>query len=115
MRYTAALVLTLLFAIPAVAADLNGKWKASMEGPDGSMELIFSFRVEAGQISGTVSGPMGDMPITEGKLEGDTISFTVTTDQFKVVHKGTVSGDEIKLNVEMGENTMNMALKRVKS
>jgi hypothetical protein len=36
-------------------------------------------------------------------------------DDFKVVHKGKVSGDEMKLKVEMGERTFEMTAKKIAS
>jgi hypothetical protein len=47
----------------------------------------------------------GSMPISDGKVEGDKISFVVKADmgggEMKISHDGTVKGDEIKLNVKM--------------
>lgn len=112
MRIAAALV-TMVLAVSAFAADVTGKWKASFEGPNGAMEITFDLKVDGDKVTGTASGPMGDQPITEGKTDGDNITFTVETDQFKVVHKGTVSGDEMKLKVEIGDQTMDMVAKRI--
>jgi hypothetical protein len=52
-------------------------------------------------LTGTVSGRQGDMPIADGKIDGDQISFTQTLDfngnTVKLIYKGTVSGDQITL------------------
>ena len=96
----------------AFAADVTGKWKASIEGPDGQMEVTFNFKQDGAKITGSVLSPMGEMPISEGKLEGEAITFTVATDQFKVVHEGTVSGDEMKLKADIGDHKMEMTAKR---
>jgi hypothetical protein len=72
-------VLVLFLTLPAFAADPTGKWKAAMQGPDGEMQLTFNFKLDGDKVTGTVEGPMGEMPITEGKMEGDAISFTVET------------------------------------
>ena len=110
----AAFVCFLLMTMAALAADVSGKWKASVEGPNGQMELTFDLKADGNKLTGTVTSPMGEMPITEGTLDGDQIAFTVETDQFKVVHKGTVSGDEMKLKVEVGDQTMDVTAKRMK-
>ena len=96
-------VLMLLLAVSSFAADVAGKWKSSVQGPDGEMQIVFDFKVEGDKLTGTVDSPMGSMPITEGKLDGENITFTVSTDQFTVVHKGTVSGDEMKLKADVGD------------
>ncbi len=107
-------VLILFFAFSAFAADVAGKWTASVQGPDGDMQLVFDFKVDGDKLTGTVDSPMGAMPISEGKVDGDNITFTVATDQFTVVHKGTVAGDEMKLKADIGDRTMEMTAKRVK-
>lgn len=108
----AAIFMMLTMAVAAFAADVTGKWKATTEGPNGAMEITFDLKVEGHKITGKAVGDMGEMPITEGTIDGDKISFTVETDQFKVIHKGTVSGNEMKLKVDMGDNTMDMVARR---
>ena len=114
MKLTTALLLFLI-TVCAFAADVTGKWTATVQGPDGDMQLVFNLKQDGGKVTGNVEGPMGEMPVSEGTIEGDTISFTVATDQFKVVHKGTVSGDEMKLKVDMGEHNFDMIAKRAKT
>jgi hypothetical protein len=105
-------LMVLVLAGTAFAADVAGKWTSFFEGPDGKMEIVFDFKVDGGKITGSVTGPHGEMPITEGKVTGDEITFTVATDQFKAVHKGKIAGNEMKLSVDMGERTMEMTAKR---
>ncbi|MGJ5816453.1 hypothetical protein [Paludibaculum fermentans] len=109
-----AVILMLTMALSAFAADVAGKWKATMEGPNGSMQLTFDLKVDGNKITGKATGDMGEMKITDGTIDGDRISFAIETEQMKVVHKGTVSGDEMKLKVEVGDNSMEMVAKRVK-
>jgi hypothetical protein len=107
-------VLAVIMAASAMAADVTGKWKASAPGPDGqTMEIVFTFKADGATLSGSVLSPMGETPITEGKLEGDAISFTVDVGDFKILHKGSVSGDNMKLKVEMGDQSFDMAATRV--
>jgi autotransporter translocation and assembly factor TamB len=97
---TTGLLLGLL-SLTALAADVTGKWTAQVPGRGGqTREQTFNFKVDGGALTGTVSGRGGDMPIAEGKIDGDTISFSQTMEfngnSMKLVYKGTVSGDEIK-------------------
>ena len=46
------------------------------------------------------------MAITEGKVDGDTVTFTVEHEDVKALHKGTISGNEMKLQVDIGERTL---------
>jgi hypothetical protein len=43
------------------------------------------------------------------------ITFTVKAGDNKIVHKGTVSGEEMKLKVEFGERTLEMTARRAGS
>ena len=85
----------------AMAADVNGKWVAQVPGRGGqTRETTFNFKVEGTKLTGTVSGMQGDNPISDGKIAGDDISFTVTANfggnEVKLLYKGKVAGDEIK-------------------
>jgi hypothetical protein len=90
-----------LLTLTAMAADVGGKWTAQVPGRGGqTREATFNFKVDGSTLTGTVSGRGGDMPIADGKIDGDTISFTQTLEfngnTVKFSYKGTVSGDEIK-------------------
>jgi hypothetical protein len=112
MKIGAALIVFVL-ALSAFGADVAGKWKATVEGPNGSMDITFDLKVDGGKVTGKAIGETGEMPITDGTIDGDKISFTVESDQLKVVHKGIVAGNEMKLKVEMGDNTMEMVAKKI--
>jgi hypothetical protein len=110
-----ATVLAVLFlATCAFAADVTGTWKASTQTPDGQdVQITFNFKMDGDKLTGTATGPMGDVPITDAKLTGDAIEFTVEAHDMKIVHKGTISGDEMKLKVDMGDQGMEIIAKRV--
>ncbi len=93
-------LMTTAFAV-AWASDINGKWTAQITGRDGQpQEIIFTFKVEGAKLTGTVSGRQGDTQITDGKISGGEISFTVTRERegvtIKQLYKGKVAGDKIK-------------------
>jgi hypothetical protein len=90
-----------LLALTAFAADVNGKWVAQMTGRNGqTREITFNFKADGNTLTGTITTPRGDMDISDGKVDGDQISFTQTLEfggnEIKLLYKGTVSGDEIK-------------------
>jgi hypothetical protein len=99
------LSLLALFAVTAVAADINGKWVAQIPGRDGTpMEQSFTFKVSGGTVTGTVGSQRGDQEISEGKLAGDDLSFAVIRKfndmEMRSNYKGKVSGNEIKFIME---------------
>ena len=53
-----------------------------------------------------------DLPLSDIKVDGEKIEFTVATDQFSVVHKGTVAGDEMTLSFDMMGETRQMVARR---
>jgi hypothetical protein len=112
MTKTAVLVLSvlLLFAFGALAADVTGKWTAQVPGRDGeTRETTFTFKVVGDKLEGSISGRQGrENPIADGKISGDTVTFTVTMargggDPIKQTYTGTVSGSEIKFKREGGQ------------
>jgi hypothetical protein len=100
------LFLIAAFAMTAAAADVAGTWKASVETPNGTFESTFVFKVDAGKLTGTVtSAQMGESTISEGKVDGDDVTFAVVRDfngtEFKITYKGKVSGSEMKLTIQV--------------
>ena len=107
--------LTLLLAAMAFGADVAGKWKATVSGPGGEkMQLTFDFKADGDKITGKVLSEMGEMDITDGKVEGDNLTFAVAMQDMKIAHKATVSGDKMQVQVEFGEQKMVFTAERVK-
>lgn len=97
-----------------MAADINGKWKATVEGRDGPIEVEYNFTVADGKLTGTVTGPMGEAVITDGTVKDDEVSFAIAAGERSIAHKGKVAGDEMTLTVEFGERQVEFTAKRVK-
>jgi len=106
--------LALMLAISATAfcADITGKWKATLARPDGPMDVVYDFKVDGAKLTGTISSSRGEIPISEGKVEGDQISFVIATDQFRAESKGIITGDAIKLTIVTGDRTFEMTARR---
>lgn len=108
-----------LLAFAAFAADVNGKWKADYETPDGQQRsTVFTFKAEGGKLTGTAASAMGEVPIQDGKIQGDEISFHVIRNfggnDVKINYKGKVGANEIKLTVSIAEmdRTFDIVAKR---
>jgi len=94
-------ILSALLAITALAADVTGTWTAQVPGRNGqTRETTFHLKADGNTLTGTVSGRQGDMEISEGKIDGDHITFSQTIEfngnSMKIVYSGTVSGDTIQ-------------------
>jgi hypothetical protein len=106
--------LSVLFAAAGLAADVNGHWDGSMSTPNGDFQIGFTFKVDGTKLTGSVESPNGEIPIEEGKAEGDHISFKTHFNDSEVTHEGTVSGDTIQLHVKGPWGESDMTLKRSK-
>ena len=100
-------LLSCLLALTALAADVTGKWTAEMQGRDGqTMTTTFNLKADGNTLTGTVSGRMGETDITNGKIDGDNVSFDVVREfngnTITLHYKGTVSGDTINFKIEGG-------------
>ncbi len=95
--------LALVFAAaPARAADVDGKWTGSIDTPMGAIPLNFTFKAEGPALNGSMSGPDGgELPIKNGKIDGNKISFVVSVDfggmSFDLNYNGTVSPGTLKM------------------
>lgn len=71
--------ITLLFlalgSVSALAADFNGKWTGDVQGRMGTQTLTFDFHVDGAALTGKITTPRGDVDISNGKVDGDNISF----------------------------------------
>ena len=120
-RLSLAVAATVLAAGLAQAADATGKWVAQVPGRDGqNHETTFNLKAEGGTLTGTMSARQGDIPIADGKVKGDEISFDVTFSfqgtSMKVEYTGKVAGDEIKFkrHREGSDQTTDFTAKRSK-
>lgn len=101
-------VLLAAFAITASAADVSGTWKGTAETPNGTIERTFVFKVDGTKLTGETSSQMlGKSTINEGKIEGDTLSFSINAkfqdNEMKLKYTGKIAGDQIKLHVESAD------------
>ena len=116
-RIAAVLFTTCLFL--ASAADVTGQWKATYTIPSGeTRESTFDLKADGAALTGKVISARGETPITDGKVSGDEVSFSVTRNfggnDIKLNYKGKVSGDEMKLAVSAGERSFDITAKRIK-
>jgi hypothetical protein len=110
MKKTVVLTIGILlvFALGVLAADISGKWTAQIPGRNGqARETTFTFKVSGDTVTGSMSGRQNDTPIAEGKLSGDTLTFSISRDRggetVKQTYTGKISGNEIKFKREGGQ------------
>lgn len=117
------IALALLFAAFAAAgahaADFNGKWSAEFDTQIGVQKYTYEFHVDGATVTGKAVNEHGEAAISEGKIDGDTITFVEMLNfngmDIKIVYTGKINGDEIKFTRKVGDfATEELTAKRVK-
>jgi hypothetical protein len=107
-----ALVLLLGFAAVAVAADITGRWIGKISTPNGEFELVYQFQAQGTTLTGSLATPNGDIPLQDGKIEGDNVSFTMPFGNNSIAYTGTVHGDSMVLTSKWPQGERQMTLVR---
>ena len=94
-----------LFLAAAFAADVTGKWTGDVPGRGGeAAPSTFTFKQEGDKLTGSMTGPQGEIALQDGKVAGDQLSFSTTLEfggnSIKLLYKGAVAGDQIKMTRE---------------
>ena len=107
-------LLILVVAVGIVfASGIDGRWLGQIPGPEGNMDLAFTFKVQGDTITGSVETMMGEMPIKPGKVNGKQFAFDVDAGGMSVSHACTFLGDSILMRYSMmGMDTLETILKR---
>ena len=99
--------LTVLIAVFAFtishAQGISGKWKTSLESPQGSMELSFTYKVDGTKLTGTVTSPMGSQEINNGKVTENEFYYEIDLMGNVAKFNGKLDKDIIKLAMIMPE------------
>lgn len=119
MKFFFSMLVLFLMSISAYAADVDGTWTGSAAAPGGDVAVAFKFQADGAKLTGSTTGPDGTtIPIKDGKIDGNTITFTVTLDfggsPFVLPYKGVVSSDQIKMSADAGGVPIEMVLKKSK-
>ncbi len=97
-------VVALLASLPAAAAGITGTWKGDIHTPRGQTRSVgFAFIQNGNAFTGSMEWRQGDLPVSDGKINGNTISFVVKRDvgiQEQVLHySGRITSEGIELTM----------------
>lgn len=106
------LVITILLvaSFAVMAADVSGKWTFEQPGRGGNpgRPVTITLKADGSTLTGTMPaggrGGGGDpIAISDGKVDGNNVSFTVKREfngnSIVTKYEGTVNGDEMKLKI----------------
>jgi len=85
---------------------VDGKWTGMLDTPMGPVNVTFNFKADGAMLAGSTTAPDGtELPIKNGKVDGDKIAFTVEVDfggmPLTLGYTGVVSADQIKLTLDV--------------
>jgi hypothetical protein len=97
----------IFLAMTLSAADLTGIWMGEAPGRNGEkQDIAFQFQSTKGAVTGVMFGDEFDLPVQELHIDGDHISFSVTSINFydsrrlRLVFTGTVTETTLELTRE---------------
>ena len=112
-----AAVVLMLVAVPAKAANVDGKWTGSLDTPMGAVQVGFNFKADGTTLTGTTTGPDGsEIAIKNGKVDGDKITFMVSIDfggmALDLNYTGVVKSDTVELTLDVMGMPFNFVVKK---
>lgn len=96
-----ALVLAVICFVPAWAAGATGKWTATFNTQVGEQKYTWDLTADGSKLTGKYTSSNGSGDITEGKIEGDQLSWVENLNYqdmpLRIQYRATLSGDELKI------------------
>lgn len=100
-----------LASLSAFAADVTGTWKAEFQTQRGLQNYTFNLKQEGAKVTGKASvdrdGEKREVEFTDGKIEGDTVTFVellkVQDREINITFTGKVADGEIKFTRKVGD------------
>lgn len=85
---------------------VDGTYSIKQSTPHGERSSKLTLKTDGDSLSGTYEGPQGEQPFSGGKVSGNDVAWSLQTSspmgEMKLDFKGTVIGDKISGQVQMG-------------
>ncbi len=125
-----SVVLVLTVATVCLAASVDGVWKGLVEG---QYNLSLTLKADGTKLTGVfalvdnnpksenpdeagytpfVAAQMGKNTISDGKIDGDNITFTTTFNGKPIVYKGTIADGKLVLTTTFGTTPVKLTLRQ---
>lgn len=85
--------------------SIDGTWIVTVDSPTGKQDSTLEVQARDSVLTGTQSGGSGSGPIKDGKLDGDSISWSASINipiPLTLEFKGIVTGDAMSGRVKAG-------------
>jgi enterochelin esterase-like enzyme len=105
-------LLFVLLTVPWIgfAADLTGVWQSEFDSQVGRQKYTYTLKQEGDKLTGNANSEVNDQKreaeLSEGKIEGDKVSFVemlnFNGNDIRITYHGTIADNEMKLMREVG-------------
>jgi len=97
----ASALLAMVLIATALAAGATGKWTATFNTQVGEQKYTWDLKADGSKLTGTYTSTNGSGQITDGKIEGDDLSWVENMKyqdmDLRIQYKAKISGDEMKI------------------
>ncbi|MFZ0454183.1 MAG: sialate O-acetylesterase [Ignavibacteriaceae bacterium] len=94
-------------------SKIDGTWIGLVSGPQGEMELTFTFKINGDTLTGTDSSSLGVIDLTNGIVNGNDFSFDVDLNGMKISHECKyLNNDTVDVVADVMDQKINMKLTR---
>jgi len=99
-RWVLGFLLWPVMLLGADAANISGTWTGSFDSQIGKQDYTYTFVAKGSQLTGRAKSANGDTEITDGKIDGNKVTFVENLNfqgmPLHIVYTGTVtSADQI--------------------
>jgi hypothetical protein len=100
-------LMAFILVMSAMAADINGKWKAKFDTQIGEQNYTYQLKADGEKLTGTATNAMGSKEIKDGTIKGDDVYFVENIEfngmAIRIEYTGKINGDEIKFTRKVGD------------
>lgn len=77
--------------------SIDGAWNLTMNGPMGAQTATLTVKSNGDDLDGELAGPQGTVAMQDGKLDGDSATWSVTVEQMamKIDFSVSIDGDKM--------------------
>lgn len=103
-------LLSIVFVLIAAAAhaqtDVSGDWEVAIQSPQGTTNIVVTFKQDGTSLSGLLKSQMGQMPFQNGTINGNDLTFAFTIPfqgaPLDITMNGKVDGSSIAGKAQFG-------------
>ena len=86
-------------------SNVDGTWNCTMDTPMGAGAVVLTLKTEGSSLSGTLKSDQGEMEFTDGTVDGNNLSWTVSIKEpmpMDIATKATIDGDSLTGEATLG-------------